>query len=142
MGLRRTRTTAAVTAVAVAALLAAAGCSNREAPRFSAAQPSQAVTATVGPGGIQRVEIQATDNDRFVPNVVVVHPGRVTLVLRNVGVVPHTLEVPAFGVDTGNVGKHAVKSVTFTVDKPGSYPFDCAYHVSLHMDGTLRVVTG
>lgn len=138
--MRFTKATACVAACAAVAL--AAGCSNRESPRFSAAQPSSVVTATAGADGVQRVDLQATDADRFVPNSVVVHPGKVTLVLHNTGVVPHTLEIPSLGVDTGNVGKHGVKSVTFTVEKPGSYPFVCAYHVTLHMDGTLKVVAG
>jgi plastocyanin len=135
-----TKATACVAACAAVAL--AAGCGNRESPRFDGAQASSVVTATVGADGVQRVDLRATDADRFVPNSVVVHPGKVTVVLHNTGVVPHTFEIPSLRVATGNVGKHAVKSVTFTVDKPGSYPFVCAYHVTLHMEGTLKVVAG
>jgi plastocyanin len=121
----------------------AAGCTNREPPRFDAARhPHETVTVTAGPGGMQTVDIDANDQDRFLPDTVVVHPGRVTMVVHNVGVVPHTLEIPALRVDSGNIGKHQVKTVTFTVDKAGDYQFDCAYHVTLHMVGTLRVVTG
>ncbi|MFL6137724.1 MAG: cupredoxin domain-containing protein [Frankiaceae bacterium] len=136
----RSRATTALAVGALAGLLIA-GCTNREPPRFDAARhPHATVTATVGPGGVQRVDINADDDDRFLPDTVVVHPGKVTIVVHNLGVVPHTLEIPGLHVDTGNIGKHQVKSVTFSVDEPAVYPFDCAYHVPLHMVGTLKVV--
>lgn len=131
----------ALVVLAVVLLAVAAGCSNRQPPRFKGKE-HQTVTATAGPGGVQRVEIEATDADRFVPDTIVVHPGKVTVVVRNTGAVPHTFEIPSLHVNTGNIGKLAVKSVTFRVEKPGSYSFDCAYHVTLHMDGTLQVLPG
>jgi plastocyanin len=129
-------------ALLVVLLVATVGCTNRQPPRFRADERQVVVTATSGAGGVQRVDIGANDGDRFFPNTVVVHPGRVEFVVHNEGVVPHTLEIPSLHVDTGNIGKHQVKTVSFTVDRPGSYPFDCAYHVTLHMTGTLRVVAG
>ena len=136
---RATLATAMLVAVAGPAL---AGCGNRQAARFQDTGHHLTVTATVGAGGAQRVDIDATDADRFFPDTIVVHPGVVTLVVHNDGVVPHTLEIPRLRVDTGNIGKHQVRTVTFTVRRPGSYPFDCAYHLPLHMDGILRVVAG
>jgi plastocyanin len=139
---------AAPTATVLPAVLAVlavllAGCTNREPPRFDEARhPHATVTATTGPDGVQRVDIDANDNDRFLPDTVVVHPGKVAIVVHNLGVVPHTLEIPALHVESGNIDKHQVKTVAFAVDEPGSYPFDCAYHVTLHMDGTLKVVRG
>ena len=129
--------------LAVLGCLALAGCTTREPPRFDAARhPHETATATAGPDGVQRITIDASDNDRFLPDTVVVHPGRVAIEVRNLGAVPHTLEIPALHVDSGNIGKHQVKTLTFTVDTPGDYEFDCAYHVQLHMDGTLKVVRG
>jgi plastocyanin len=135
----RRATGAALAALAVAGCLSA--CSNQQDKRFTSTAQT-VVTATVGADGDQRVDIDATDADRFVPDVVVVHPGRVTLAVHNTGGVPHTLEIPSLNVDTGNIAGHKVKVVSFSVDKPGSYHFDCAYHVTLHMEGTLKVVTG
>jgi plastocyanin len=138
----RPRAVVAVVAAAVAATVAVAGCGNRQAPRFSGGGQHGTVTVTPGPGGVEHVVIDATDADRFIPSTVVVRPGKVTVVVRNTGAVPHTFEIPSLGVNTGNIGKHQTKQVTFTVDRPGTYAFDCAYHVTLHMDGILRVVKG
>lgn len=129
---------AAVLVAAVATVGAVAGCSNQQNIEFLH-HTASVVTATPDADGVQRVTIDATSSDRFVPDVVVVHPGRVSLVVRNTGKVPHTLEIPALHVDTGNIGAFATRTVTFTVDRAGDYPFDCAYHVTLHMDGTLQV---
>lgn len=144
-GRGRPRPAAAYRLTALLLLGAAApvltGCTNQQPARFAAAgaRSHSTVTASAGAGGVQRIVIDATSNDRFIPDTVVVHPGRVTLVVRNTGAVPHTLEIPSLGVDTGNIGKLATRQVTFTVTKPGRYPFDCAYHVTLGMDGVLVV---
>jgi plastocyanin len=124
--------------VGLAAVALLAGCGNRQSPRFAGGQHGT-VTATAGAGGVTRVVIDATDADRFVPDTVVVPAGKVTVVIRNTGAVPHQFEIPSLGVSTGNIAKH---QVSFTVRRPGAYPFDCAYHVTLHMEGTLRVVKG
>lgn len=131
-------------AVALAAGLACAGvagCTNSTPARFAGAQ-SGVVTATAGAGGVQTVDVSATMSDRFVPSTIVVHPGRVTLVVHNTGGTPHTLEIPSLGVNTGNINGKATKTVSFQVTKPGSYPFDCAYHAALGMTGVLKVVSG
>jgi plastocyanin len=139
----RRRAPYAVTAVAgVAALGLLAGCGNRQSPRFSGGEEHGTVTATPGAGGVTRVVIDATDADRFVPDTIVVPPGKVTVVVRNTGAVPHQFEIPSLGVSSGNIAKHATRQVSFTVRRPGTYAFDCAYHLTLHMDGTLRVVKG
>jgi plastocyanin len=127
-----------VLAVAAAVL---AGCTNTQPVRFTQSASAAAVTASAGPNGTERVTVEANDRDRFVPDRVVAHPGTITLVIRNVGGVPHNFEIPSLGADSGNIAGHTIKSVTVTVSKPGTYRFDCAYHVTLHMDGVLEVVS-
>jgi plastocyanin len=136
---RRSGRALAAAGLAVVALVA--GCGNRQAARFHGGE-HRTVSVTPGPGGVERIVVDANDADRFVPDTLVVRPGKVTMVVRNTGVVPHTLEIPSLGVNTGNIGKHQTRQVSFTVRRPGTYPFDCAYHLTLHMDGTLRVVKG
>lgn len=132
---------AGLAVLTVLATVSVAGCTNATPARF-AATPSGVVTASAGADGVQRVDVAATMSDRFLPSTIVVHPGKVALVVRNTGTTPHTLEIPALGVNTGNISGHATRTVTFDVTKPGSYPFDCAYHASLGMTGVLKVVSG
>ena len=130
----------AVTAVAV--LVAAGGC-QRQSPRFDphdVASAAPAVTAKVDASGDQSVTPQMTDLLRFVPSDVLVRPGRITVTLVNVGGDPHQFEIPSLDVSTGNIPGHASTSITFTVPKGvATYDFDCAYHTSEHMVGTLSV---
>jgi plastocyanin len=127
---------------AVAVLLGAAGC-QRQSPRFQgAAAPTTVppVAAKVGADGTQTVTLQMTDLLRFVPSTVVVHPGKITVTLANAGGDPHQFEVPSLNVSTGNIPGHTTKTVTFTIPAgTNSFPFDCAYHTSEHMVGTLTV---
>jgi plastocyanin len=129
----------ALTAVTV--LFGVQGC-QRQSPRFDHdPSPSPAITAKVDAAGNQAVTLQMTDTLRFVPSAVVVHPGKVTMTLANAGGDPHTFEVPALNVNTGNIPGHQTETITFTVPKgPVTYAFDCAYHTSEHMVGTITVL--
>jgi plastocyanin len=128
----------AVTALAVVGV---AGC-ERQSPRFDNHAPatSAPVTASVAADGAQRITLQMTDLLRFEPSDIHVRPGKLTVTLVNAGQEPHTFEVPDLGVNTGNIPLHTTKSITFTVP-PGAkvYHFDCAYHTSEHMVGTITV---
>ncbi|MDX6201453.1 MAG: Cupredoxin-like domain [Frankiales bacterium] len=128
----------AVTAVSV--LLGAQGC-QRQSPRFDRTPASApAVVASVGPSGDQTVTLQMTDLFRFEPANVVVRAGKITVTLANAGDDPHQFEVPSLNVSTGNIPGHTTKTVTFTIPKGvATYAFDCAYHTSEHMVGTLTV---
>jgi plastocyanin len=130
--------TGALTAVAV--LLGVGGC-QRQSPRFDHdTAPSPAITAAVASSGAQTVTLQMTDLLRFQPNTVIVRPGKITVTLHNSGGDPHTFEVPALNVTTGNIPGNQTVSITFTVPKgAATYDFDCAYHTSEHMVGTLTV---
>ena len=81
-----------------------------------------------------------TDLLRFVPSDVHVRPGKLTVTLVNAGDEPHQFEIPSLSVDTGPIAVHTRKSIPFTVPSGAKvYPFDCAYHTSEHMVGTLTV---
>ncbi|MDX6243566.1 MAG: hypothetical protein QOE76_1289 [Frankiales bacterium] len=129
----------ALTAVAV--LLGAQGC-ERQSPRFDNHAPSTvaAMTAKVAADGSQTITLQMTDLLRFEPAEVIVRPGKLTVTLANAGKDPHQFEVPDLNVSTGNIPGNATRTVTFTIPKgAASYAFDCAYHTSEHMVGTLTV---
>ncbi|BEP12866.1 hypothetical protein acdb102_11770 [Acidothermaceae bacterium B102] len=123
-------------------LIMVVGC-QRQSPRFSgqhAPASSSAIAAKVDASGAQTVTLQMTDLLRFVPSTVLVHAGKITVTLNNAGGDPHQFEVPSLNVSTGNIPGHTSKTVTFTIPQgTASYPFDCAYHTSEHMVGTLTV---
>ena len=67
--------------------------------------------------------------------------GKITVTLANAGKDPHQFEVPDLNVSTGNIPGGTTTSVSFQIPTGvGSYAFDCAYHTSEHMVGTLTVV--
>lgn len=126
---------------AVAILFGAQGC-ERQSPRFDNHAPSAvaAVTAKVAADGSQTVTLQMTDLLRFEPSQVIARPGKITVTLANAGQEPHQFEVPDLNVSTGNIPVHTTKSITFTIPAGAhTYAFDCAYHTSEHMVGTLTV---
>jgi plastocyanin len=126
---------------AVAVLLGAGGC-QRESPRFDKATSAvPPITASVAADGSQTLTLQMNDVLRFVPSNIQVHPGKITVTLANAGKDPHQFEVPDLDVSTGNIPGNTTKTVTFTIPAGAkTYPFDCAYHTSEHMVGTLTVV--
>ena len=137
-----TRSVVAAGLTAATVLVMVVGC-QRQSPRFDgkdAPTSVPAVNAVTDAGGNQTVTLQMTDLLRFVPSVVHVQPGKITVTLDNAGGDPHQFEVPSLNVSTGNIPGHTSKTVTFVIPKgTTSYPFDCAYHTSEHMVGTLTV---
>ncbi len=129
----------ALTAVVV--LFGAQGC-QRQSPRFDHdPSPSPAVTAKVDASGNQTVTLEMTDKLRFVPPALLVKPGKVTVTLVNTGSDPHTFEIPSLNVNSGNIPGNQTLTVTFIApDGTATYAFDCAYHTSEHMVGTLTVL--
>jgi uncharacterized cupredoxin-like copper-binding protein len=99
-----------------------------EAARQEAAQPA-----------VQRVEVRMREF-KFEPGRLEVQAGRVELVLRNEGVIPHDFAIPALGVKTEYIAVKKEKVVVLEV-KPGTYPFECTVggHKQAGMHGTLVV---
>jgi len=88
---------------------------------------------------VQRVEVLMREF-KFEPARVEVQAGRVELVLRNEGVIPHDFAVPALGVKTEYIAAKKEQVVVLDL-KPGTYPFDCTVggHKEAGMHGTLVV---
>lgn len=111
-------------AMAVVVLLRPAA----EVARPEAAQPA-----------VQRVEVRMREF-KFEPARLEVQAGRVELVLRNEGVIPHDFAIPSLGVKTEYIAVKKEKVVVLEV-KPGTYPFECTVggHKQAGMHGTLVV---
>ena len=100
---------------------------------------SCAAGTTHTPKAVPTFTIDMNDQLRFVPDRVVVPVGNDDLKLVNVGSVPHNLHIPALGVLSPDVAGGQTAVVTIHVKKPGSYSFDCDFHVMDGMVGTLVV---
>jgi len=93
--------------------------------------------------GQQSVTIGATDDFRFSPAEVRVHPGTVRITLVDKGSYPHNISFPALGKTSpsvsGSLGQTST-TLVMTFDKPGRYDFVCTYHSSAGMKGALVVL--
>lgn len=122
---------------AVAALLA--GCSNTEPAVNRNPHTGTATASSVGT--VQQVTITTGDDYRFHPSTIVVHPGRVRIVLRHTGTGgPHDWSLtgfPAAFVPLTQAG--GTNSATFVAPSPGRYRFVCTIHVRQGQTGTLVV---
>jgi plastocyanin len=127
---------------ALAALAVLAGCTNREAPVNKRPHTGTAVASDVD--GLQQVVVRSGVDLRFHPSTIVVHPGRVRIILVNTAQAgagpPHDLQVqdlPGASVPLAMAG-HA-QSVTFTAPSPGTYTFVCTIHLRQGQTGKLIV---
>lgn len=103
-------------------------------------------TVTLGPGGVQEVTLQTQDDYKFTPDHFTVKPGQVRLTVDNVGErMAHNFR---FTANTGPetipaqipfLGPQQKQTITFTVQKPGVYPFECSFHVQYGQVGTMTV---
>ena len=132
-----------VCVVALVALAVVSGCSNREAPSNKRAHNGTA-TASPASDGVQQVIITSDVDLRFHPSTIVVHPGKVRIVLKNTAKPgagpPHNLLVNGLpGVFIGTTEAGATQSVTFTAPAPGTYSFVCTIHRAQNQTGKLIV---
>jgi plastocyanin len=109
--------------LAAVAAVALAGCSST--PRSAGAVPT--------------ITVDVNDHLRFVPSHLVLPQGTDAIRIVNVGSIPHNLDIPQLGVHSPTVNGHQTITVTVHADKPGSYSFDCDFHVMEGMVGTLVV---
>lgn len=102
-------------------------------------------TATAAGNGVQQVDVETGVDLRFHPSTLVVHPGKVRILLVNTakpGVgPPHNLtfdNLPgADNVPDVQAGYEA--SVTFIAPAPGTYAFACTIHAIQGQTGKLIV---
>ncbi len=109
----------------------------------------QRFVATVGPDGVQKVEISA-GSYFFKPNDIVVKVNiPVQLIVTKQGSTPHdiSLQAPEAGIDFKESLSEKPKVISFTPTKAGKYPFWCTKkpplgksHKDRGMEGMLEVV--
>ena len=126
-------------AVVAAAVLGVAGCSNSQSPINSSPHTGTATASVVN--GVQQVTITVGADDRFHPSTIVVHRGKVEIVLKHdPDGAPHDWSLtgfPAAYVPTATGGQ--IRTASFTAPSPGKYGFVCTIHSKLGMTGTLVV---
>lgn len=119
--------------------LAAAGCGGEPATPAPQSTRPDSVSVTPGPDGVQAVEIDADDANRFHPSLVEARPGPVRLTLRHVGRgAPHNWtvrDIPGARVPLTRAGE--VRTARFTVGRPGDYRFVCTIHEAQGSVGRL-----
>ena len=143
MPVSRVRLGALAAALALAATVSVAGCSNSESAPQKRPHAGSGTASDVN--GVQQLTVTTGADLRFHPSTLVVHPGRVEIILKNVvkggsGGPPHNLLVSGLPgafvplTAAGDIGK-----VTFTAGKPGKYRFVCTIHVQQGQTGTLVI---
>lgn len=130
---------AARAATLAATLLALAACSNRESALNREPYSGRATATPVN--GTQEITLRVGADDRFHPSTIVVHPGRVRIVLKHgPDGAPHDFELTKFPGDyvtLTSIGQ--THAATFTAPKPGRYQFICTIHQPQGMVGTMIV---
>ena len=124
-----------------------AGCGGGSAPEAAAPSTVPGVGAvTTAADGSQQVTIQTQDNYRFTPARFTVAPGRVRLTVVNTAAQfthafrfsPGKGPAPiAASIDVLAPGER--RTIDFTVQQPGDYPFECSFHTQLGQFGTMTV---
>jgi plastocyanin len=132
--------------VLVAAALAGCGAGSGGASAAPSTADGSLGKVTTGPDGVQSVTIQTGDDYVFTPDRFTVHPGPVRLTVTNVGrELTHNFRfTPGGGPQT--IGAQILlltsgqrQTIDFTVTTPGSYRFECSFHVDLGQVGTMTV---
>ena len=126
-------------------VLASTGCQSKSA--VNREQHAGTGTASDAGDGVQQITLTTGHNSldyRFHPSTIIVHPGRVRVVLINAGKAgagaPHDWSLngfPAAFVPLTNAGQ--TLSTTFTAPAPGRYTFVCTIHSRQGQTGTLVV---
>jgi plastocyanin len=133
---------AATVLTGAAVLLLASACTNSE----SAVQknPHAGISTAASTAGTQQVVLKAGPDLRFHPSTIVVHPGKVRVVLENTAHVgqgaPHNFQVskdPDADLPLTTAGQQS--STTFIAPAPGRYRFVCTLHAAQGQTGTLVV---
>jgi len=116
-----------------------AGCTNSQSSVNSRPHTGTATASSVG--GVQQVTIEVGVDDRFHPSTIVVHPGRVQIVLKHDAAgAPHNLSIGnPVNVFVPTIDSGRSESTSFTAPAPGKYQFVCTLHAKLGMTGTLVV---
>jgi plastocyanin len=133
---------AAIAAVSVFLLAGCGGDSDGSASTTVAG----AGQVTTGSDGVQEITLQTQDDYVFTPDHFTVAPGKVRLTVVNIAKeTTHnfrfTPDKGAAQIDTGIplLPPGDEKTIDFTVETPGDYPFECSFHIQLGQVGTMTV---
>jgi plastocyanin len=85
------------------------------------------------------VTVTVNDGMSFIPNHLSISVGTSDIRIKNVGSIPHNLEIPALDIASPTVNGGQTVTMTVHANKPGTYPFVCTFHVMNGMVGTLVV---
>lgn len=103
-------------------------------------------TVTTAADGVQMVTLQTQDDYRFTPDHFTVAPGKVRLTVRNVGrEMNHNFRFTpgrgpqAIAAEILMLPPGQSKTIEFTAQTPGSYGFECSFHVDLGQVGVMTV---
>jgi plastocyanin len=124
------------------ALAVSSACSNSEATINK--RPHPGITTASTADGVQEVTVTTGVDLRFHPSTIVVHPGKVRIVLVNntgkgVGP-PHNLDVSSVpGAFVPLAQSNQKREATFIAPSPGRYRFVCTIHANQGQTGTLVV---
>jgi len=128
-----------LTVALVAAGGVLAGCHGGSSPSGS---HTTAAAAAASSGGVQKITLHATDQLRFEPDVITMHPGKLRLTLVDDGSYPHNISIPSLHITSttvsGDPGQTST-ATTLTLSKPGTYEFVCTFHASAGMRGEIVV---
>lgn len=128
-----------IVACAGAAALALVGCSNSQSPINRRPHTGSATASMVN--GVQQVTVTVGQDDRFHPSTLVVHRGKVEIVLKHAAEgAPHDWSLTGFPVAYVPVTTGGqTRTASFMAPSPGNYRFVCTIHAKLGMTGTLVV---
>ncbi len=103
---------------------------------------TDSATAQPAADGVQQIVIDAVDGERFKPDAIYAHTGKLRVTVTNVSVLPQNFTVPSLGVQSQTI--FASRSVTVSLDlkSSGVYPFLCTFHQHDGMTGQLIVSAG
>ncbi len=131
-------------AIVMIAVLFSAACSDTGAGTGTSGTTITGAAVAAAPAGAQLVTLTVENGMSFDPSSITVRTGQpVQLTLQNKGQMPHDftlgdgvaqpVKITAMGGQTA--------SGTFTIDKPGTYSFECSMpgHAAAGMRGTIAV---
>lgn len=128
------------TALLGVAVLLTAACTGSGAGTANASVP-----AAVAADGTQQVTLNVASGMSFDPSTITVHAGQpIELTLQNTGDQQHDFSLGSGASEPVKITVQGgqTASGTFTIDKPGTYSFDCSVpgHAMLGMRGTINAV--
>jgi plastocyanin len=83
--------------------------------------------------------VVVNDGMSFLPDHLTISVGTTTIRIKNVGSIPHNLDIPALHAASPTVDGGQTVTMTVHAKKAGTYPFVCTLHVMNGMVGTLVV---